>query len=305
VEPVLSGSGAAVIIAFTAESALEIVRNPNSPDLVLLDAGLPGTETEQLLASIRAEKDSLPIVLIVDTVTEEWLDRVNARVIDDLVLCRFEPAYWELRVEKAMRAHELEVELEMLRDASAREVQLDRLTGVLNRDAILSALFRETDRVQRSSGALTVVLFDIDDFGHWNSRLGVNACDEILCQVATRTARLLRSYDVLGRTGKNEFLIGLPGCATPNAAIFAERLRMEVFAEPYHVSGEAIRLSACFGVAQSLGRSPVVVLREAEQALMVARQMGPESINFGGLAEPAPPPITFLSATSGEELLAW
>ena len=57
---------------------------------------------------------------------------------------------------------------------------------------------------------MCLVLFDIDDFGHWNSRLGVDACDELLCQVATRTAGLLRSYDVLGRLGMDKFLIALP-----------------------------------------------------------------------------------------------
>ena len=68
-----------------------------------------------------------------------------------------------------------------------RNAQLDRLTGVYNRETLLAMLFRETDRVQRMNSAMCLVLFDIDDFGHWNSRLGVDACDELLCQVATRT----------------------------------------------------------------------------------------------------------------------
>ena len=73
--------------------------------------------------------------------------------------------------------------------------QTDRLTGVYNRETMLAMLFRETDRVQRMKSPLCMILFDIDDFGHWNSRLGAEACDDLLCQVASRTARLLRSYD--------------------------------------------------------------------------------------------------------------
>jgi diguanylate cyclase (GGDEF)-like protein len=153
---------------------------------------------------------------------------------------------------------------------------------------------------------MCLVLFDIDDFGHWNSRLGVDACDELLCQVASRTAALLRSYDVLGRPGMDEFLIALPLCAPLNAMSLAERLRTAVFSTPFHVSGEAIRLSACFGIAVSHGRSPVVVLREAEKALERAKAAGPESIQcFGSPPQPLPSPVTFLSATSGDELLAW
>ena len=84
------------------------------------------------------------------------------------------------------------------RDSAALDAQLDRLTGVYNREALMAMLFRETDRVQRLNSSLCLVLFDIDDFGHWNSRLGANACDELLIQVTVRTSRLLRSYDLLG-----------------------------------------------------------------------------------------------------------
>jgi hypothetical protein len=72
------------------------------------------------------------------------------------------------------------------------------------------------------------------------------------------------------------------------------------------VAGEVIRLSACFGLASSHGRSPVVVLREAEQALERARIGGPESIEcFAGSQRTFPAPAAFLSPTSGDELLAW
>jgi diguanylate cyclase (GGDEF)-like protein len=153
---------------------------------------------------------------------------------------------------------------------------------------------------------MCLLLFDIDDFGHWNSRLGMDACDELLCRIVARTTRLLRSYDLLGRPGMDEFLVALPGCGKLNAAMLAERVRLGVFSIPFHVAGESIRLSACFGVAESQGRSPVVVLREAEQALGWAKEAGPESIQcFGENQHPAPAPVLFFSPTSGDELLAW
>lgn len=217
-----------------------------------------------------------------------------------------EPSYWHVRVDLVLRSHRLARELESLRDATIRNAQLDRLTGVYNRETMLAMLFRETDRVQRMNSDLSLVLFDIDDFGHWNSRLGVDACDELLCQVANRTGTLLRSYDLLGRPGMDEFLIALPACSTANAMTLTERLRVEVFASPFHVAGESIRLSACFGIAVSHGRSPVVVLREAENALEWAKASGPEAIQcFGYPPQNSPLPVTFLSSTSGDELLAW
>ena len=308
VEPALLSSGARVKIVLSAQAVVDSMSADNPPDIALLDLDLPGMPNGQLLATLRAGHSprSFPIVLISDTVTEEALNRLSEGIVDDLILRASAPAYWQLRVDQVLRVRRAMFELDNLRDASAVNAQLDRLTGVYNREALLSMLFRETDRVQRMNSPLCLILFDIDDFGHWNTRLGTDACDELLRMVVARTARLLRSYDLLGRPGKDEFLMVLPGCATENAVMLADRLRMDVFSTPFRVEGESIRLSACFGIATSHGRSPVVVLREAEQALEHARQAGPENIQcYGDSLEPLPAPVTFLSPTSGDELLAW
>jgi len=97
-----------------------------------------------------------------------------------------------------------------------------------------------------------------------------------------------------------------PRAAPARPAVAAERLRTVVFSMPFDVNGESIRLSACFGIAVSRGRAPVVVLREAEKALESAKAAGPESIQcFGSPPQPLPSPATFLSATAGNEFLTW
>jgi diguanylate cyclase (GGDEF)-like protein len=307
-EPVLAVDGARVEIFLSAEAALPALTADQTPTLALIDVSLPGMEMGQLLATARAESTGrrFPIVLISDTVIQEWIDRLAEGVIDDLIPRSTEPDFLRLRVEAVLRDHRRLRELEMLREAAALNAQNDRLTGVYNRETMLSMMFRETDRVQRMNSSLCMILFDIDDFGHWNSRLGTDACDELLCQVVARATRLLRSYDLLGRAGKDEFLVALPGCSSVNAVMMAERLRVDVFCAPFHVNGEAVRLSACFGIASSHGRSPVVVLREAEQALLLAKTTGPESIQCAGdCPQPSAAPVAFLSSSSGDELLAW
>jgi len=312
VEPVLTASGAHVVIVLSAETALTAMTAPHPPSLVLLDVNLaatqPGMSVEQLLAAVRASAGGhrFPIVLISDTVTPEWRDRLAEGVIDDLIPRAIDSPCWRLRLDMVLRTHHRMRELDQLREAAALNAQMDPLTAVYNRATLLTMLFRETDRVQRMKTSLCLILFDIDDFGHWNSRLGTEACDDLLCQVVERTARLLRSYDQLGRTGKDEFLLILPGCAAINAMMLAERLRVDVFALPFYLEGAAIRLSACFGIASSEGRSPVVVLREAEQALQAAKDTGPDSIQcFADRPQSQVAPIAFLSAGSSDELLPW
>ncbi len=311
-EPVLAASGIRVNTALSIEAALAAMTAPNSPSLVLLDVNLPGmepcTSVPQMLAAVYASRKGhgFPIVLISDTVTEEWSNRLTEGVIDDLIQRAVAPMHLRIRLETALRNHSNARELERLREAVAMNAQMDPLTGVYNRATLLSMLFRETDRVQRMKTSLCVMLFDIDDFGHWNSRLGTLACDELLPAVVQRATLMLRTYDVLGRAGKDEFLVILPGCGTADAMMLAERLCTNVFAEPFHVAGQAVRLSACFGIASSDGRSPVVVLRDAEKALQKAKCAGPESILCSGGCSPEDlPTAAFLSPGSGNDFLAW
>jgi diguanylate cyclase (GGDEF)-like protein len=308
IEPVLAAGGARVEVHLSAEATLAALTSAHPPELAVLDANLPGMEMDGLLAAARAEAANrhFPIVLLSDTVSQAWIDRLSEGIIDDLVPRDSELVFLRVRLESVLRTHRRVRELEELREATMMNTQTDHLTGVYNRETILSMLFRETDRVQRMKSSLCVILFDIDDFGHWNSSLGSTACDDLLRQTVARTGRLLRSYDLLGRAGKDEFLIGLPGCTTASAQMLVERLRSEVFSTAFRVAGETIRLSACFGVATSLGRSPVVVLREAEKALERAKSAGPDSIlsaeeNPQSQASPA----AFLATDSGDELLAW
>lgn len=281
-EHVLRASGAEVRVALTADATLQSMLQ-DTPTLALVDARLPGMELGRLLAAARAEgTPHFPIVLIADTPSEELKDRLAEAVIDGLVPLQTEPEWLLLRVELVLREFERARMLDRLQERALLDAERDPRTGAYNRQAMLARLFRETDRVQRMNTALSFILFDIDDFGHWNSRLGTAACDDLLASVAERVGRLLRSYDLLGRVGKDEFLVALPGCSAVNAALLAERMRTEMFAEPFEAGGRRARLSACFGVVPSRGRSPVVVLREAEEMLRVAKAEGPESIQCAG-----------------------
>jgi len=309
-EPVLLAFGARIEIVLSAAAAMASITAPFPPTLALIHTNLSGLEegVDPMLTAVRANISArrLPIILITDTVTEQWRDHLAEGVIDDVIPCAAEPAYFSLRVAMVLRALDQARELEALRETTVQQAEMDHLTGVYNRGTLLSMLFRETDRVQRLKTSLCMILFDIDDFGHWNSRLGADPCDELLRLVVGRTNRLLRSYDLLGRPGMDEFLIALPGCTFSNAVMLAERVRVDVFSSPYHVSGEAIRLSACFGLAESHGRSPMVVLREAEQALQIAKAAGPETIQcFNGCADASAAPVTYHSDSTGDELLAW
>ena len=149
---------------------------------------------------------------------------------------------------------------------------------VLGRDELIAALFRETDRAQRMNTGMAVILCGIEGWEGCQVRLEKATLAEVEQEITSRIVRVLRCYDSLGRIGDGEYCLILPGCNSFNAVEMAERLRQEVLSSSIIAAGEELKLDACLGVAGSGGRSPLVVLRNAENALAKARVRGVGSI---------------------------
>lgn len=281
VETSLHDSGARIGSVATIEAALGAMLGGAVLSAALLDVDLLGAGLEQVLAGLNAGADRrrFPIVLMCDCEVPGWRDRLAEGLIDDVVPRNLAPFHWRVRLDAVQSAFRARRELERMREAAAaRNRDTDPLTGLCRREALVLVLFRETDRVQRMNTPLSLMIFEIDDFEHWRGRLGAAGCDDLILQAVARVQRLLRTYDVFGRMETAEFALCLPGCALVNAVSLAERVRMEVFGVPFQARGSAVRLTASFGIAPSHGRSPLVVVRSAEQALRRAQAAGPESI---------------------------
>ena len=296
-EQMLEALGLRVARAPDGDAAMAAVRGLDDGALVLLDVRLPEVADGRLLAAMQ-QLDAhrrWPIALVAESGSDEWIARLREGAIDDIVPRNADSPAWRTHLNTMRRGHRLLCELRQLREARLVELQHDAVTGVLSRETLLTVLFRETDRVQRLHGPMSLVVFGVDGFERWIAEVGRVACNGMLRETAARTGRILRSYDLLGRTDAETFLLALPGCSMTQAAAMAERLRVEVFGEPFPVDeGErdkqdkqheqderderTVMLTASFAVVSSLGRSPVVVLREAEQTLAMARRSGPDTI---------------------------
>ncbi len=104
---------------------------------------------------------------------------------------------------------ERELLVERLHSANAELAKLaltDSLTGLSNRRAILSDLTRLFALAQREHKYLLVAVIDLDGFKQINDTWGHASGDQLLCGVAMRLKHALRSSDILGRTGGDEFV---------------------------------------------------------------------------------------------------
>lgn len=168
----------------------------------------------------------------------------------------------------------------------------DPLTGAWRREAVLDLLFKETDRVQRLRTPLSILLLGMDGFTEISERRGYNDADKLLKAFTNRLRHQLRSYDMLGRYSDDQFIVAFPGCAGPDAQAKAERMRQAIAERPFMVEGNELFLTASIGVAESCGRSPLVVLREAERGFTTAKQQGRNAVHFFSehAAQPSAPP---------------
>lgn len=106
-----------------------------------------------------------------------------------------------------------------------RLMEVDPLTGTLNRGALLHAAERLVGAARRRREPLAVVAVDLDGFKAVNDRWGHAAGDRMLTEVTAAWRTTLRAQDVLGRLGGDEFVLLLPGTDARGAADAVERMR--------------------------------------------------------------------------------
>ena len=158
-------------------------------------------------------------------------------------------------------------------------------TGEFDRGDLISMLFRETDRAQRTRTPLALIAFCIVELARVSLEHGPDACNDAIQMIVERATRLLRSYDILGRFAFDRFLLVLPGCPERDALLLLERLRNHVFDAPFPIANRQMSLSATFAAVSSNGRSPIVVLREIEGILKTASEKPGSVRNSFSIAE--------------------
>lgn len=142
--------------------------------------------------------------------------------------------------------------MECLSESSNR----DGLTGMYNRRYLEKRLSSEFDRGKRYDSNLSFIIFDLDHFKKVNDTYGHLAGDEVLCNVSRRINDLLRTADVLGRYGGEEFGIILPSTSMDGALILAERIRQVIAQTPIMYKEIAIPVTISIGVSELESGSP-------------------------------------------------
>jgi len=156
-----------------------------------------------------------------------------------------------------------------------RQATIDSLTGISNRRTLGELATRAIASAHRHKRQLAVVLVDADHFKRINDVYGHEVGDEALQIIAATLQCVLRSEDLFGRLGGEEFVVVMPDADETAARAGAERLRHAVEQVELIARHRRVPLRVSIGVAViDAGDDLASLLRRADQAMYAAKRGG-------------------------------
>ena len=166
----------------------------------------------------------------------------------------------------------------------ANQASIDSLTGISNRRSILSVADR-LERTQAHAGSLSLLMVDIDRFKSINDRFGHQIGDQVLRQVSDVLRTQIRTTDIVGRYGGEEFLVLMPDTGPEGALLVAEKLRQSVAERIVQPD----RVTVSIGVATTSEKDVTLdrTISRADGALYQAKADGRNRVCVANGEEPA------------------
>ena len=204
-----------VIEAKNGEEGLKKARE-FKPNLIISDVMMPKMDGYAMCRALRSDEDLslIPIILLTAKASREMaIEGLESGAID--------------YITKPFSFNVLKAKIKALlkRQAEQEELNLtDNLTGLLKRAAWEQAVERELRKVGRYGGIASMAFIDLDDFKKVNDTHGHQTGDQVLVELSKTLVSELRSTDLAGRYGGEEFVIYLPESNKDEAAGSIERI---------------------------------------------------------------------------------
>ena len=279
VRAVLEPLGCVVIEAEHPAEVLEAARR-RRPHVLLLDAAMEREASSSMVAEIKSDPELFAIAIVLVGAHGDAAGALAAMEHGAYDVLPDDADAFELaaRVRAARRGSDMQ-ELLLTRERELeRLAYYDELTGLPNRRSVLRQLEALISRGRRHGHALALLMVDADHFKAVNDRHGHAAGDAALRALADRLCERLRTEDVAGRFGGEEFVVALPDADAAGAAAVAEAVRAAVRARPLTIAGRELSLTVSVGWATWEDDDLGQLLARADGALYEAKAAGRDCV---------------------------
>jgi two-component system cell cycle response regulator len=300
-QSMLQRHGYEVIIATDGRMASQELSKPLGPKLALIDWMMPELDGPGVCREVRRNIEGPYIYIVLLTSKQSHGDIVEGLEAgaDDYLTKPCNPSELKARLLTGRRILQLEEKLVEAREGMRFRATHDGLTSLLNRTTVLASLEHSLKEFARDGDPFSLLLCDIDHFKQINDDNGHLAGDAILEHFASRLRNSVRSGDVIGRYGGEEFLIVLNGCRSDDLATRAEQIRRSVSETSYAVREGVLNVSASFGGttvdSRNIPASAEAIVDQADAALYQAKADGRNCVR---LAERTPLVVAMGSSTN-------
>jgi len=228
IKKLLVFEGYEVLTTSTGEEGVKKVEE-EKPEIVLLDISLPGIDGNEALRRIRKINSIVSVIMLTAFATVDNAISALKEGASDFIKKPFENEHLVHLVNQCLEKFQTLKEKGRLEEEVKRLSITDDLTGLYNYRHFYKTLELEIARLKRQRTALSLLMFDMDNFKRYNDLYGHLEGDKVLKKVGEIVNRLIRSHVDSGyRYGGDEFAVLLVSATLDQAMPIAERLRISI-----------------------------------------------------------------------------
>jgi len=248
------------------------------PDLFILDIMLPELDGITLASKIREDPrfDGSYIIFLTAREDDKALEKCFAAGGQDFLTKPSSRTELGCRLSNLFKLQYTTRTLTLKNKELTYASITDGLTQIYNRAFLEQRLEEEFSKCQRYQQILSLIMLDLDFFKSVNDTYGHLIGDEVLRKLGSLLKSLVRSSDVVGRYGGEEFSILLTGTLIEQAHETAERIRMSIAKETLSSTIPSLKMTVSMGVASfgSHTKSKKDLIEFADKALYKAKTEG-------------------------------
>ncbi len=264
-----------VVFAEDGEEAWSKLCEDDSIQVLFSDLGMPNLDGYGLIERIRESDDprirEQAVIVITGAAEDEGVKRKALEVgATDFITKPFKATEIIARAESHVSYRRDKVNLE-------KNLDVDLLTGTLNKNGLNEQLERDVSFVNRHNENLAVITFELDNFQSILDKIQQPAAEQIIKHVANTLVSAIRKEDSIGRIDLSKFVAVLPMAKQDGVIMLARRLCEKIKTFNFKVAGEVVSLTMSVGIATASKGMQVKaadLLNVSNEALANAKSLG-------------------------------